>query len=237
VPEWKEAEQWVEGPEQVIDVWRMPLRVAPQDWELLTEDESERARRIIIDEKRDQKAASRAHLRRILARYLDVDPKAIEFEYGEHGKPSVKGEPAFSFNLSHSADVGLLAITRDIRVGADVEESRLGRAFLDIAERFFSPPEYGELLALSSETQPAAFYRAWTRKEAYLKAWGTGLSFASNRFTITYRVGELSRLVETEMPGDAPARWRFEQVDANSRFAGAICYEGDERPLRFWDAD
>ena len=84
------------------------------------------------------------------------------------------------------------------------------------------------------EARAAAFYRAWTRKEAYLKAWGTGLSFGSDRFTLDYVSEGGGGLLATEMPGDDPSRWHFKDVELGPDYLGAICFEGPDRPIRWW---
>ena len=138
------------------------------------------------------------------------------------------------FNLSHSESKGLAAVSRGARIGVDLEFAREGREFTEIADRFFSQAESAGLRALPPEARPAAFYRAWTRKEAYLKAWGTGLSFASNRFTLDY-IGEgPGGLLATEMPEDDTSRWHFKDVELGPAYTGAICLEDPDRPIRWW---
>ena len=245
---WRPASQWTPSGEDVIDVWRLDLAVTEQDWSLLAPDEVERARRIVVERKRDQRASSRAHLRRILSLYVNVDPESLQFEYGEHGKPGLaegpddpteRRSPARqrnpTFNLSHSQTVGLVGVTRDSRIGIDVEHAREVRDFSGLAQRFFSADESVALQGLPDAERPAAFYRAWTRKEAYVKALGTGLSFPSDGFTIEYTSDGPGRIVTTDMPGDDPSVWRFADVDLGVGFAGAICFEGPDRPIRWWE--
>lgn len=232
---WRPAADWSPGPDDVIDVWHLDLMVREEDWTLLSTDETQRARRILVDNKRDQKVSARAHLRRILARYGNTDPAGLVFEYGEHGKPELTHHDELHFNLSHSRVVGLVAVTRGTRIGVDVEYRRENRALTDIANRFFSAAESSALLDLAPEARASAFYRAWAMKEAYLKAWGTGLSFASNRFTLDYVGDSAGRLVSTDMPGDDPDEWRFEDVPLRAGYTGAICFEGLKRPLRRWN--
>ena len=231
---WRPAQEWEPTRDEVIDVWRFDLHVGEDDWSILAPDEADSARRIVVAEKRDQKAAARAHLRRILARYLDTDPRDVSFSYGEHGKPMLSDHTEPGFNLSHSRWGGLAAVLRGARIGVDLEFTRGGPAFMKLAERFFSSAESAGLRALSADTRPTAFYRAWTRKEAYLKAWGTGLSFASNRFTLDYLSDGGGRLLATEMPGDDPSRWHFRDVELGQDFIGALCFDGPDRPIRWW---
>ena len=231
---WRPAQEWDPAPDDVIDIWRFDLEIRENDWAILSPDEAQTAKRIVVEEKRDQKASARAHLRRILARYLGTHPQDVKFAYGEHGKPMLAEQNEPDFNLSHSESRGLAAVTWGARVGVDVEFAREGRAFTDIADRFFSQAESAELRALPPEARRAAFYRAWTRKEAYLKAWGTGLSFGSDRFTLDYVGDGPGSLLATEMPEDDLSRWHFRDVELGPDYTGAICFEGPDRPTRWW---
>ena len=231
---WCSSEDWVPPAEDAVDVWRLDLIVAEEDWEILSPDESERADRIIVEEKRSQRASSRAQLRRILSMYVDAEPRDLRFEYGEHGKPTLVDHADLSFNLSHSEKVGLVAVSKRVRVGIDVEHAREGRDFSGLAVRFFSAEERDVFGRLPESDRQAAFYRAWTRKEAYLKALGTGLSFPSNGFTIDYSGDGPGCVTATEVPGDDPQTWRFSDVDAGPNFPGAVCIEGLNRSIRWW---
>ncbi len=231
---WRPAQEWEPPPDDVVDVWRFDLEVQDDDWGILAPDETQTAERLVAEEKRDRKASARAHLRRILARYLGTHPQDVRFTYGEHGKPMLADHDEPCFNLSHSESKGLAAVLRGARIGVDLEFAREGREFTEIADRFFSQAESAELRALPPEARRVAFYRAWTRKEAYLKAWGTGLSFASNRFTVDYMGEGPGSLLATEMPEDDTSRWYFKDVDLGPTYAGAICLEGPDRPIRWW---
>jgi 4'-phosphopantetheinyl transferase len=225
-------------PAGAIDVWHLACTPAHADLDLLDPTEAERAARFLSADKRVQFIAGRAQLRAILAGYLGLGAKEVRFEYGEHGKPTLAaGTGDLAFNLSHSHDRGLLAITTgaDLRLGVDIELARPGRRFGGIATRFFAAQEARALLELPAARQPAAFYRAWTRKEAYLKAWGTGLSFASNRFWVSFDEAGPSRLLASEMPGEEQSSldaWHFISVAASGGFTAALCYPGARRWLR-----
>ena len=231
---WRPAQEWEPPPDGVIDVWRFDLEAQESDWAILSPDEAQAANRIVVDAKRDQKASSKAHLRRILARYVGTRPQDLRFVYGEHGKPTLAERDEPQFNLSDSEWKGLAAICWGARIGVDIEFAREGRSFTNIANRFFAQSESAALRALPSEDHRVAFYRAWTRKEAYLKAWGTGLSFGSNRFTLDYIGDGPGKLLTTEMPEDDASRWHFKDVELGPAYAGAICFEGPDRPLRWW---
>lgn len=220
---------WTPPADDMIDLWRVDLAVTEDDRTLLSEDERKRAERIIIPDKRDQFVAARAALRHTVARYIDREPEAVEFAYAEHGKPAIEGVD-LSFNLSHSATVALIGITRGASLGVDVERAEGDRDLASMAKHFFADAEYAAWLAMPVVDQPLAFLRLWTLKEAYLKAWGTGLSFSSRRFSLMLD-GD-PRLSATEMPGDDPGLWRFAQLPIGGPYAAAVCWSGAPRTLR-----
>ena len=225
----------------VLDLWEINLArpVSESDRSLLNAEETAKADRVIIESKRRQSYRARSELRRILAMYLDADPRTLAFVYGEQGKPALAqpaDEPApLSFNLSHSGDVALVAVVwagSELQLGVDVEHAREGREFASIANSFFAPDEVAVFRKLAVAEQPAAFYRAWTRKEAYLKAIGTGLSFASTGFSISYGRDETPQLLWTSRPGDDADRWRMIDVPCPTGYAAAACWDGAPLELR-----
>ena len=215
-----------------VDLWHLRLAPETADAQTLSPDEKLRAGRFLGADKRIQFVAARAQLRKILSRYLDIAPEAVAFEIGEHGKPRLSHAPGLEFNLSHSGDAGLVGVSRGIRIGVDIEFEKPGRRFAGLAERFFSTPESAALLKLPTGDQPPGFYRGWTCKEAYLKAWGTGLTFPSNRFSVDFLRTQRPRLVTTEMPDDQPGAWQFRVLPCFPGFAAALCHEGPTRWLR-----
>lgn len=175
-------------PEEV-QVWRFRLEGNnhAEDRTLLSCDECVRADAFHFERDRLRYVAGRAELRRFLAAHLGRDPAELRFEYGPAGKPSLlrmPGVPDVRFNLSHSQDVGLFACTLGIEVGVDVEHRRDADDLLELAERFFSPAEAQELRDAPIGQQLAVFYACWTRKEACLKAVGSGLQQALDSFSI-----------------------------------------------------
>ncbi len=234
--EWHPAHAWTPPGSGELDLWRMGLVPHEGDYELLTDEERARADRLIIPSKRDQFIAGRASLRTLLSRYLGCSPEALVFEYGEHGKPALASHPELVFNLTHSHELGLLVVDANPQgrlVGVDIEWHKPDRALVEIAKRFFSDPEQALLSRAPAARVDELFYRAWAQKEAYLKAWGTGLSFPSTGFTIEMDPEKPSRVVDTTMPGDEePSRWSVEDLVVEAGYAAALCYEGASRPLR-----
>ncbi len=225
-----------EPADDVVDLWCFPLVERPDDAGVLDPDELARAEKLIIESKRRQFIAGRARLRSILAHhYLGQAATDVRFDYGEHGKPSLPGHPELAFNLSHSHELALLGVTRGVRLGVDVEHRRPGRAFAAIAERFFADDEIEVLRAAAPELQPQLFYRAWAQKEAYLKAWGTGLTFSSRGFSVALAPEQPAAVLATTMPNDDPSRWRVRDVVVPGDYAAAVCWENAPRRLRCFE--
>ncbi len=168
----------------------------------------------------------RAMVRNTLSYYLGINPRAIELAVGEHGKPLVKNH-AIEFNVSHSGDYFLLGVTKDRAIGVDIEHVRKKQDCLALAERFFSPSEFSAIQA--AKDFDAAFYRCWTRKEAFIKATGLGLSFGLANFEVS--VSELppdvSALNSIHHDVQAAQKWLMQSVslgDLNAYHA-AFCVQ------------
>lgn len=239
------AAQWTLGPE-VVHVWLAaldldPAAIAPMAT-LLSADEQEHARRFHFDRDRAHYIAARGALRSLLGTYLHMPPAQIAFEYGPHGKPCLAASYAASnlrFNASHSRDYALYAFTYGRDIGADIEYMRpLPDANL-IAERFFSPHERATLRGLPAEQQHAAFYAAWTRKEAYTKAIGKGLAQPLDEFDVSLAPDAPAQLLRVAGNPDEMQRWRLHTLPAPAGYAAALAVEGaDYRlTLRQWHTE
>ena len=167
-------------------------------------------------------------LRILLGAYFDANPSSLEFTYSEKGKPHVSHRPGqldLRFNVAHSGDVILLAFTEGRRLGIDVEQVRPDFATDDIAERFFSGAERKCLRNLPATQRHDAFFRCWTRKEAYLKATGDGLSMPLDQFDVSLAPGEPARLIETRPDPAEANRWELQDLPVPSGYAGALVIE------------
>lgn len=216
-----------------VHVWRVELaHIAPaeQRWEpILSADERTRAARFHFSRDRQRYTATRALLRTILAGYTSSDPKELVFHYSKTGKPSLNSGDgrAVDFNVSHSGQVALLAFTRGRRVGVDVEQVRENFDHEAIAGRFFSRQEQGQLAALPSAERYKGFFRCWTRKEAYIKAEGSGLSLPLHQFDVCLGPGAGSLLLATRPDSGEAARWKLCEVPAGDGYVAALCVQGD----------
>ncbi|MFH0963119.1 MAG: 4'-phosphopantetheinyl transferase superfamily protein [Planctomycetota bacterium] len=220
----------------VVDVWRAELAVGEGRLRELegTLSEEERARSERLARGRERFLAARGILRAILERYLGVDGARLRFrEEGRYGKPIIAGEfeGALRFNLSHSGGLALYAVSGEREVGVDVEEIRRDMEPERIAEQFFTRGELAALRALGDEERMRAFYRCWTRKEAYLKATGRGLSVRLDSFEVPVAGTEEEAF---EIEGAEGTRWRVEDLAVADGYAGAVGAEGTDWGVRRW---
>jgi 4'-phosphopantetheinyl transferase len=204
---------------------------------ILTEDERARADRFHFEKDRRHFTSARGTLRTILGGCLDRDPRQIRFSYSEYGKPALAaGQDCESlrFNLSHSGGMALLAVACNRELGVDIELIRPDIEHDQIAERFFSPREVLVLRSLPDHLRVEAFFNCWTRKEAYIKARGEGLSFPLDRFDVAFKPGEPAALLQTlGDPGEAD-RWRLKALETYAGYAAAIVVEGKDWAINCW---
>jgi 4'-phosphopantetheinyl transferase len=205
-------------------------------WEkLLSADERQRASRFRFPRDRQHFIAARAMLRTFLGNYLSADPAAVSFSYSEKGKPRLSQNHAvsgLSFNLSHSGGVALYAFSLHRDLGVDVEHIRRDFEVNGIARRFFSVYEQKQLAELPAADKPEAFFRCWSRKEAYIKATGDGLSLPLSQFDVSLNPGNTDALVTTRSDATEAARWRLTDVAAGTGYAAALCVRGRDWKLR-----
>ncbi len=200
-----------------VHVWAVSLAVGPerlaQLTALLDEEERRRAARFAHQPSREQFVITRASLRTLLGRYLDLPPQAVRFSTEPLGKPALVSE-ALHFNVSHTQGMALMAMTRIGPIGIDIEESRKYPSHRDIAGRFFSPAEVEALRSLPEEASDEAFFQVWTRKEAFLKALGMGLAHGLERFEVSVPPDDPARILHIDGDRDAGARWALSPLEA-----------------------
>jgi 4'-phosphopantetheinyl transferase len=228
-------------PEDEVHLWRGDLetiRGGETRWrELLSADELARAARFHFERDRQRFIAARALLRTILASYLTADARALRFSYSKKEKPSLAPPhdgSGVNFNISHSGGIALLAFARRREVGVDVEQIRRDSDLQAIARRFFSANEQTQLARLTDDERVDAFFRCWTRKEAYIKATGDGLSLPLSQFDVSLAPGDENALLATRPETSEAARWLLREVPSGPGYAAAICVRGQDWKLRDW---
>ena len=219
-----------------VHVWHVgldaPAAQRPRLAALLAPDESRRAARFRFPQLGDRYTAARGTLRRLLGDYSGVDPATLRFVYGPRGKPALENGGDLHFNLAHAAGHALIAVTREVSVGVDLEEIAAAPDLDDVAETHFAPGERRQLDALADGERLAAFYRIWTRKEAYLKAVGDGLAVPLQHFTVSLE-RQHPRLVSIEGDASAALRWMLVHLEPAAGFVGALAVPAHVRLRRF----
>jgi 4'-phosphopantetheinyl transferase len=221
-----------------VDVWRITLDLPPATVKFLEstllEDEAQRAGRFHFEKDKSSYIIAHGCLRDILSRYLRCEPRELSFDIDEYGKPSIKGHK-LEFNLSHSGDFALIAVSRERKVGVDVERIRSDLELESMASRFFSPTEVSELAALPPKQRKLAFFNCWTRKEAYIKAQGLGLSLPLDSFDVSLTPNEPAILRATRPDAQEASCWTLFSLEVAHNYAAALAVEGRGLKLRLWD--
>lgn len=161
-----------------IDIWTISLKGSTEELQvaqhLLSAEEQTRVKRLRFQAHQERTILALAQRRRILARYLNQPPKSIVFSVGPYGKPYILDHP-IHFNLTHSHELALLAVSKETEVGIDIEYWRPRINIDGLVKKVFTRNEQETFLALAESQQTASFYQVWTSKEAFVKALGKGL--------------------------------------------------------------
>lgn len=222
--------------ERVVHVWRVSLDVPPETparlLALLGPEEREQAERLRTEDLRRRFIVRRARLREILARYVAAAPAAIRFDRGASGKPSLAppwSDSRIEFSASHSAETALVAVGLGHPLGVDIERVRPLPDFRDLCRSYFASSENEALDRLPDGERLAAFFRTWARKEAVLKALGTGLSLALDQVEVSVEAAP-ARVAAIRGDQGLAAAWRLEDLHAAPGFAAALARADRDPP-------
>lgn len=238
---WKPPPRQLDHRPRHVHVWRVDLDISAagqhQLMQVLDAEEQARAARFRTARLRRHFIAARGALREVLSRYLGTAPERLAFDYGPQGKPSLAaqtGGERLYFNVSHSYGMALIAVTQDTEVGIDIEYLHRTVGGPEIVERFFSPQEVAVFRALPAEVQPHAFLYGWTRKEAFIKARGEGLTLPLDQFSVSLRPGEPARLLEVQWDPDEVTRWTLHHLDPGPDYVAALALQGVPHSVEQW---
>ncbi|NLF71781.1 MAG: 4'-phosphopantetheinyl transferase superfamily protein [Candidatus Anammoximicrobium sp.] len=206
---------------------------------ILSPAEQERANRFYFVADRERFVVAHGLLRVLLGRYLREAPQMLRFSDNPHGKPALapsSDQAGLRFNLSHSQGLVMYAVARGREVGVDVEQIRLVADFERIAEQFFSPAERKELRTLRTECKLDGFFGLWTLKEAYVKAWGQGLSVPLHDFSVSLQPDASGNFFLTPGGDDRQcADWSLRRLTPGPGYVGALAVEGHDWELNLWE--
>jgi 4'-phosphopantetheinyl transferase len=223
-----------------VHIWRIDLTPTGNDIRqyrtLLSADEVQRADAFHFVRDRWRFTVARAALRQILGGYLNLPAQELRFCYGPKGKPDLANgqeRSGIKFNLSHSSDIALLAVASGLSVGIDVERINIEFATEDIASRYFSTTEVQALRGVASGQRGEAFFACWTRKEAYIKALGEGLSVPLDTFAVAFTPEIPAAILQVEGNPAEVERWSIYDIDAGEGYKAAVVVEGKGHKLQY----
>jgi 4'-phosphopantetheinyl transferase len=200
-------------------------------------DEMSRAGKFVFEHLRRRYIAAHGILRDILGRYLAKEPREIAFSSNAFGKPflPVGESDGLYFNMSHASDLVVVALVRDRLIGVDVEFIRPLQDLDALAEYHFSPQERALLANRALSDREPAFFTCWTRKEAYIKAVGKGLSLPLNSFDVSLPAGVAGRRIEPTADSPGVANWWLSDLTMPPAYKGALVVENGFECLSYWN--
>jgi 4'-phosphopantetheinyl transferase len=218
-------------PPDVVHLWQRTLQTSAAAleacYELLSLEERERASRYRVERPRTEFVLTRGTLRSLISGYLRRTPQSVLFRYTEHGKPFLDGPGDLRFNVSHTDGLAFMAFVRNRDIGVDVEKIHPQRDLKQVAERFFSTRERHDLEHLSDDEMHAAFFRCWTRKEAFIKGKGEGLSLPLHEFDVSIDPNDLQALLATRPDPLEAGHWILRDVPVFPGYAAALAVRED----------
>jgi 4'-phosphopantetheinyl transferase len=215
-------------PGSEIHIWTIRLEAPPDlvsySYSVLSQDERDRIANYRFEHLRLIHTLARGSLRFLLSSYTEIPPAEIGFLYSAKGKPSMKDGGPLQFNVSHSGNLAVFAFATSGELGVDVEQIRSIPDLEQIAANCFCGEEAAELMSLAPEERRRAFFVCWTRKEAFLKATGDGLSTPLDSFRVSLLEHEPVRLIH-------PGGWTLQHIDPAPGAVGAVAYHGAPQAL------
>ncbi len=238
---WRLPQEQIEREAGYVHVYRILLDLPEADIQyfasLLSNDEHQRAERYLFSKHRARFIASRAQTRMILGRYIGLRPEEVALSYNAYGKPlldSQSGNGSLHFNVSHSHDLGLVAVTAGSEIGVDIEKVRPDIDYTHISRQFFSQGEIDRLLNLPLDEQVEAFYNIWTRKEAFIKGRGTGLSTPLDQFEVSLNGDAFAQSVQASPEIEGACEWTLCELKPGTGYVANMAVHADQWQLSCW---
>ncbi|KAI9133819.1 4'-phosphopantetheinyl transferase superfamily protein [Acaryochloris sp. CCMEE 5410] len=221
---------------QTLHIWRLPLRSEGTNhwWDLLSRDEQQRAQRFVRSQDQDKYVQVRGTLRCLLGQYLHIPGQTLCFDYGDYGKPqliSSCNSLNLQFNVSHSHELAVIAVTQTTAVGIDIEQVNPQARYIDISQRFFATAEHETLLQQPVEEQCRTFFQLWTRKEACVKAMGGSIAHALDQINVAQGLHQASIAIEMQ---EEPHELFLHNLFPDPNFAGAVATQAPLQHLHLW---
>lgn len=202
-----------------IHIWYIPLNIETpfsHVFSILSTDEQEKANNFYFEKHKKHYVYRRFALRKILSKYYNIDPKTISFSYNDYQKPYIEDNiHLLQFNMSASNIMAMLAITKNDLLGIDIECIKPIDDIINIAKQFFSSKEISNFLLIPEYKKLEAFYTIWTRKEAFIKAIGDGLSYPINNFDVSFLPRDPIKIFKINNSTSEATKWSLTSFDFN----------------------
>ena len=213
-------------PKNTIAIWTVDQRLigsVGRYQQHLSLEEQAKAKRFRFEKDRSTFIIGRGILRQLLGLYTESHPAELQINYGEQGKPYISGPDSLHFNISHSGKILVMAFSRQYPLGVDVEQVKSDFDVLTIAKHYFSSKEQIALKKLKDSEQPRGFYRCWTRKESFIKAKGSGLSFPLDAFTVSLEEDQKAEILETNWDKSERHEWHILPFIPSEGYLASLC--------------
>ena len=228
-------------PLNVVHLWAAPLEIAAAEREALAQtlsvEELDRASRFHFEVHRNRYIAAHGWLRLVLGYYLSLAPAQLLFEHSPRGKPALSGPNELQFNMAHSEDLALIGVGRTLQLGVDLEFVRSLSDMEELVARFFSKRESAAFRLLPEGQKARAFFNLWTRKEAWLKATGEGITHLLDQVEVSFLPGERACLLQLPAAYAAGAAWCLYDIAVRPGFAAALAVPGPIVPQLRWTSE
>jgi 4'-phosphopantetheinyl transferase len=227
--------------DRTINVWIVnatsELHLGPY-FGYLSVAETQKAAKFRFQKDKANFVLGRSILRILAGHYLSEDPKKVKFKYNKYGKPQLADSNILRFNIAHSEDSIVLGFSENMAIGIDVEKIKTDFDIMEIARNYFSEREIEALGNFPPSQRARAFYRCWTRKESFIKAKGTGLSFPLNAFTVSLNRDDSAKLLETQWQASERSEWNLYSFTPSEGYLAALTVYGKNKDIayRHWDS-
>jgi len=222
-----------------VDIWLCDLKLLSDDinyfYSILSEDECLRADKLKVEEKKQQYIIARGCLRQRLSLLTNIEPEDFVFKTLEHGKPVLNCDDRFvdiTFNISHSHDLALIAISQKQNIGIDIEKINHESDHQALVTRFFSETEQSEFQTIEEINKAKAFCACWTRKEAFIKAIGDGITYGLDTFDVTVDPDIQTPNIKLHKP--ASKTWSAQNLSVGNDYMGCLVSDAPNANIRYW---
>jgi 4'-phosphopantetheinyl transferase len=240
-PDWKQTDPNLTLSPDCIDLWKIDLNREDRNIfmhaQYLSSDEHARAGKYINGKKSREFIITRSVLRNVLGHVLKENPKYLVFDYTREGMPVLSTCSTHSdicFNVSHSYDLALIALSIGHPVGIDIEKVREDIDLEALSKRFFSENEYHNIMQFEGQERLCAFFATWTRKEAIVKAMGTGIASGLKSFDVSVDPTAPAKLQETRWTDEVSLHWTLKTIDTDEDYFACLASSGEGKTLRYW---